>query len=79
MPGTDRFMSGTGHADEPLTVRRSAVAAAGVAVEGVEDIGPHYATTLSRWRERLPTILDALVALGRARMVDGRGWVDAGR
>ena len=28
MPGTDRFMSGTGHADEPLTVRRSAVAAA---------------------------------------------------
>jgi len=32
-----------------------------------------------RWRERLPTILDALVALGRARMVDGGGWVDAGR
>lgn len=31
-----------------------------------------------RWRERLPTILDALVALGRARtQVDGR-WVDAG-
>lgn len=32
-----------------------------------------------RWRERLPTILDALVALGRVRdQGDGR-WVDAGR
>ena len=32
-----------------------------------------------RWRERLPTILDALVALGRARVADGGAWVDAGR
>ena len=32
-----------------------------------------------RWRERLPTILDALVSLGRARVADGGGWVDAGR
>ena len=31
------------------------------------------------WRERLPTILDALVALGRARTQDDGRWVDAGR
>lgn len=31
-----------------------------------------------RWRDRLPTLLDTLVALGRARMVDGGRWVDAG-
>lgn len=32
-----------------------------------------------RWRERLPTILDALVALGRARTQSDGRWVDAGR
>lgn len=32
-----------------------------------------------RWRERLPTILDALVALGRARVPMEACWVDAGR
>ena len=31
-----------------------------------------------RWRERLPTILDALVALGRARTQGDGRWVDAG-
>ena len=36
-------------------------------------------TSRGRWRERLPTILDALVALGRARTQDGGRWVDAGR
>lgn len=30
-----------------------------------------------RWRDRLPMLLDTLVALGRARQVDDR-WVDAG-
>lgn len=30
-----------------------------------------------RWRDRLPTLLDTLVALGRAREVPG-GWIDAG-
>lgn len=34
-------------------------------------------TGRGRWRERLPTLLDTLVALGRVRVVDGR-WVDAG-
>jgi hypothetical protein len=32
-----------------------------------------------RWRERLPTILDALVALGRARTQGDGRWFDAGR
>lgn len=32
-----------------------------------------------RWRERLPTILDTLVALGRARLNADGCWVDAGR
>jgi hypothetical protein len=32
-----------------------------------------------RWRERLPTILDALVALGRARTQGAGRWFDAGR
>jgi hypothetical protein len=32
-----------------------------------------------RWRERLPTILDALVALGRARVPELGCWVDASR
>lgn len=30
-----------------------------------------------RWRERLPTILDALVALGRARTQGADRWIDA--
>lgn len=36
-------------------------------------------TSRGRWRERLPTILDALVALGRVRTQDAGRWVDAGR
>jgi hypothetical protein len=36
-------------------------------------------TSRGRWRERLPTILDALVALGRARTQGDGRWVDAGR
>ena len=35
-------------------------------------------TSRGRWRERLPTILDALVALGRARTQGEGRWVDAG-
>ena len=47
-----------------LGVLRGAVAAAGFAVEGVEDIGPHYATTLGRWRERLLERRVEALALG---------------
>lgn len=32
-----------------------------------------------RWLERLPTILDALVALGRAHTQDDGRWIDSGR
>ena len=31
-----------------------------------------------RWRDRLPTLLDTLVALGRARVVEGNHWVAVG-
>jgi cyclopropane-fatty-acyl-phospholipid synthase len=47
-----------------LGVLRSAVAAAGFAIEGVEDIGLHYATTLRRWRERLLARRAEAFALG---------------
>ena len=36
-----------------------------------------YFSGRGRWRDRLPTLLDTLVALGRAREVPG-GWIDAG-
>jgi hypothetical protein len=32
-----------------------------------------------RWRDRLPMLLDTLVALGRLRQAYGDRWVDAGR
>lgn len=44
----------------------------------LEEIAAHFAAR-GRWRDRLPMLLDALVALGRLRTdADGR-WVDAGR
>lgn len=36
-----------------------------------------YFSGRGRWRDRLPTLLDTLVALGRARIVDGSRWADA--
>ncbi len=44
----------------------------------VEQVASHF-TARGRWRERLPTILQTLEALGRARQVDAARWVDAGR
>lgn len=35
-------------------------------------------TSQGRWRDRLPTLLDTLVAVGRARVVEGDRWIDAG-
>jgi hypothetical protein len=43
----------------------------------LEGVAGHF-NGRGRWRDRLPTLLDTLVALGRAREADGR-WVDAGR
>lgn len=41
----------------------------------LEDIAAHF-TARGRWRDRLPTLVDTLVSLGRLRPVaDGR-WVD---
>ena len=42
----------------------------------LEGLAGHF-NGRGRWRDRLPTILDTLVALGRARVVDGR-WVGVG-
>jgi cyclopropane-fatty-acyl-phospholipid synthase len=33
-------------------------------IVGLEDIGPHYATTLARWRENFVANLDQVRALG---------------
>jgi hypothetical protein len=43
----------------------------------VENIALHF-TARGRWRERLPTILQTLEALGRARQVEPSRWIDAG-
>ena len=42
----------------------------------LEGLAGHF-NGRGRWRDRLPTLLDTLVALGRARVVDGR-WVGVG-
>jgi hypothetical protein len=42
----------------------------------LEGLAAHF-TGRGRWRDRLPTLLDTLVALGRARVVDGQ-WVGVG-
>jgi hypothetical protein len=42
----------------------------------LDGVAAHFSGR-GRWRDRLPTLLDTLVALGRARVTGGR-WVDAG-
>jgi hypothetical protein len=42
----------------------------------LEGLAGHF-NGRGRWRDRLPTLLDTLVALGRARVVDGR-WFGVG-
>jgi hypothetical protein len=41
----------------------------------LEGLAGHF-NGRGRWRDRLPTLLDTLVALGRARVVEGGRWVD---
>jgi len=54
------------------------VLAAGGGSLDLEELAARFSGR-GRWRERLPTILDVLVAIGRARtQADGR-WLDAGR
>jgi len=42
----------------------------------LDELAAHFSAR-GRWRDRLPTLLDTLVVLGRIRVVDGR-WVDVG-
>lgn len=44
----------------------------------LDELAAHFSAR-GRWRERLPTILDTLVTLGRLRVVPEGRWVDAGR
>lgn len=44
---------------------------------GVDAIAAHF-TSRGRWRERLPTILDTLQALGRAREARPGHWIGSG-
>lgn len=43
------------------------------------DLTAAHFTARGRWRDRLPTILETLEALGRAKRLDGNRWRDAGR
>lgn len=42
----------------------------------LEGVAAHF-NGRGRWRDRLPTLLDTLVALGRGRVVEGR-WIGIG-
>lgn len=44
----------------------------------LEGVAGHF-NGRGRWRDRLPTLLDTLVALGRARVLGGARWIDVGR
>jgi hypothetical protein len=43
----------------------------------LDGVAAHFSAR-GRWRDRLPTLLNTLEALGRARAVDGGRWVNAG-
>ena len=64
----------TGVTEQIKTVAE-VLAAAGRSLD-LDGVAEHFSGR-GRWRDRLPTLLDTLVALGRARVADGR-WVDAG-
>ena len=44
---------------------------------GIDAIASNFSAR-GRWRERLPTILETLEALGRARQVQPGSWVGSG-
>jgi hypothetical protein len=66
----------TGLADQIKAVA-DVLADAGTSLD-LEGLAACFASR-GRWRERLPTILDALVALGRARTQGNGRWLDGGR
>jgi hypothetical protein len=61
---------------EQIKAVAEVLASAGRSLD-LEGLAGHF-NARGRWRDRLPTLLDTLVALGRARVVDGGRWVDAG-
>ncbi|MGJ7520232.1 hypothetical protein ACSFA0_07015 [Variovorax sp. LT1P1] len=44
----------------------------------LDEVAAHFSGR-GRWRERLPTLLDTLVALGRLRQDAGGRWTDMTR
>lgn len=60
---------------EQIKAVAEVLASAGRSLD-LEGLAGHF-NGRGRWRDRLPTLLDTLVALGRARAVDGR-WVGVG-
>jgi hypothetical protein len=64
----------TGVTEQIKTVAE-VLAAAGRSLD-LDGVAEHFSGR-GRWRDRLPTLLDTLVALGRVRLIDDR-WVDVG-
>ncbi len=64
----------TGVTEQIKTVAE-VLAASGRSLD-LEDVAGHFSGR-GRWRDRLPALLDTLVALGRARVAGDR-WVDVG-
>ncbi len=65
----------TGLADQIKAVA-DILADAGTSFD-VDGIAARFSSR-GRWRERIPTILDALVAIGRARVQSDGRWIDSG-
>jgi hypothetical protein len=62
---------------EQIKAVAEVVAVAGRSLD-LEGVAAHFAAR-GRWRDRLPALLDTLVALGRLRLDAGGRWVDSGR
>jgi hypothetical protein len=60
---------------EQIKAVAEVVGSAGCSLD-LDGLAAHFSGR-GRWRDRLPTLLDTLVVLGRVRVVNGR-WVDVG-
>jgi cyclopropane-fatty-acyl-phospholipid synthase len=59
-----RYIFPGGHLPSLGALRSAITKTADLRIEAVEDIGPHYAPTLARWRERFLRSTDRLDAMG---------------